>query len=507
MVDLQKGDVVKFKSREALEAEFGVDERGVIDCECKFLPEMWDEIDTNEVYVVDRIVRTSVFLEGMENNRRIYSTDCFILADFEETPLFEGAPRITRYANVSGRLKCTSACIAALFSPLTIPVKDKSYLDSYNYGLYDNHRVPILINHFNVREPIDEDTLNTNIFDVSNCVVLMKCEKFPEELPKSDFILYSDDELLVYRGTINSYGIVFKEERNDLIFKAYKAIMTSIAAPKIFEEGQDINEYLEFYKSYYEDVGEFLIKEKKARDIKEVCDQLKEKRRVSITNKISRIERYILELEDKIRMFATQLREERKNILYFDANYENTDDFCMLIKEAPNLRSVTLDGNRLAVEIVQPLLYWEDAWFEDNTRGITFENCPEWKQELLVEIFRNKTISVMIQQRVVLNADDGHINFSDVDEYNEGIPNPHHKYHNCWGDNESLISRALIEGDYATALNQTIAATASFNLSDGTVWGNFVRDELTDFADVKCLTIVETGEVISIKEYKDRKED
>lgn len=90
----------------------------------------------------------------------------------------------------------------------------------------------------------------------------------------------------------------------------------------------------------------------------------------------------------------------------------------------------------------------------------------------------------------------------------KGIPNPHHKYYNCWGDNQSNIVRALVDKDYITAITTAFAATSGLNISDTAVMEKFVNDELPyRYSDTPCLKNTATGELITINTYKRRFED
>ena len=97
---------------------------------------------------------------------------------------------------------------------------------------------------------------------------------------------------------------------------------------------------------------------------------------------------------------------------------------------------------------------------------------------------------------------------TDISEHSaqlKGIPNPHHKYYNCWGDNEPEIQCALADRKLDIAYAQIITAMVGINISDTAVMSKFVENELYTYRNVKCLRVKDTGEIITITEYKQRR--
>ena len=86
----------------------------------------------------------------------------------------------------------------------------------------------------------------------------------------------------------------------------------------------------------------------------------------------------------------------------------------------------------------------------------------------------------------------------------KGMFNPHHYYYNCWGDNQSLITRALSEHDYITAILQAFAAIAGINVTDTAVITQFVEREIPEFRNTPCIKVNTTNELITFTEYSRR---
>ena len=61
-----------------------------------------------------------------------------------------------------------------------------------------------------------------------------------------------------------------------------------------------------------------------------------------------------------------------------------------------------------------------------------------------------------------------------------GMPNPHHYYYSCYGDNTPAVVKAMQNGQYIAAYLQLKAAVGSFNWTDGPVASNFLN-AITEF--------------------------
>lgn len=133
-------------------------------------------------------------------------------------------------------------------------------------------------------------------------------------------------------------------------------------------------------------------------------------------------------------------------------------------------------------------------------------------QQLLKDIFINGSHTLMIQSGVTFNLNQPAVafvnplsvlNVMSVRELN-GMYNPHHYYYNCWGDNQSIIVRALSDHDYITAILQAFAAIAGINVTDTAVVNKFVERAIPEFRDTPCIRVNETDEIITFTEYSRR---
>lgn len=137
----------------------------------------------------------------------------------------------------------------------------------------------------------------------------------------------------------------------------------------------------------------------------------------------------------------------------------------------------------------------------------------QWIRNLIYDVFYKKTIKLKMTVGFSLNTSSGHIhgisasattnNVSLEDKI--GIPNPHHEFYDCWGDNIRNISKAIEEGNVMEACMCAYAATAGINLSDTSVFSKmlqYFRNAGSTTLNKPCI-ITEDGSVITLRQYKE----
>lgn len=99
-------------------------------------------------------------------------------------------------------------------------------------------------------------------------------------------------------------------------------------------------------------------------------------------------------------------------------------------------------------------------------------------KELMYEIFINQTLKIKICAAYQFNLAG---NVSGLSHYTFGeeckgyLPNPHIQNYSCMGNYSTVINRSLVEHDYITAIEQTIASAKSINFNDSIVMATFMR--------------------------------
>lgn len=495
MLKLYPGDVVAFKTWDQMEKEFGLKENGAIACACTFTPVMEKTIDRTRDYIVESVEEPTggsarwsyVFLKDF-NSQYIASSDMLVLKNGDVIPLFEEDVKLRMSPiKTEGRFPCTNDNVEALFYGFALPLKDEAYLNTARYGAYGANPASVKMS-FNVG---GEAFIRFSKVDTINKEGHYFCRTH-------NFIIDK---------TTSGYVVYYTEWSNEIIIEVYYRLAKEEKVPVILDPEKGISQYLKDCDVYLDEAKEFLREAKRRKDLKAACDAVKTRRKQAMIDRIEDVKDLIERKTDEIRRLSLDVRQLSKDLLFFENTSSETDDFCQMITTSENIKNVVVSGNDISITVTQPLLFWEDEDFEDNKDGDTFLDISEEKQKLLCDIFENRSIELLIEQQFVMNIETAKIRSTrDYVSNNAGIPNPHHYYFNCWGDNEYHISKAIASGDLVTALSQAIAATASFALSDGTVWGKFINTELREFSDYCCLKDTTTGEIMTIEEYLEREE-
>lgn len=80
----------------------------------------------------------------------------------------------------------------------------------------------------------------------------------------------------------------------------------------------------------------------------------------------------------------------------------------------------------------------------------------------------------------------------------DAIPNPHHRYYDCLGENSVNANDFMIRGDFYGALCTIMYATSGINLADDAVWDKFNSKDIKNlidgcYKDIKCFYNQELG--------------
>lgn len=249
-----------------------------------------------------------------------------------------------------------------------------------------------------------------------------------------------------------------------------------------------------------------------------LISNLSEKKLRVYKAEITAAEDHITMLYNEIETATRALNEKKgKYLLYLTREEDkHAKDLVTFLKSCDkNITALKIENNiTLTVVYHTTLMYYDpellDHYFH-STRGNIVTEAAEWKQQLMKDIFMEQKYKLHIESTIAINLSENSFRYAPLEYYVEtearvGIPNPHHKYFNCWGDNESRIRRAISNADYITALTTAFAAMSGLNLSDTAVVNKFLSEELyyADYANTPCLEDTETGELISIMEYERR---
>ena len=336
----------------------------------------------------------------------------------------------------------------------------------------------------------------------------------------------------IYRNdteTCTNYVILNNMDTPTVVFKIAAAIMMNMN-----HFGDDTERFAQAWLSgngdtictlvenYYKEYKEYKINKQREEALEAMCKAMVVDRSNEFRNRIDEIQHNIDMLFAKISEYSESLDKAKGEFLLY--TLENEEDKGEELRNfiascGDKISHIRFSNNKLYLVYRTSLIYFEPEMLEryfESTRDNCVNTAYSAKQQLLKDIFINQTYELLIESGACLNLGNNSVCWTDPinllpNGYDAmvGIPNPHHIYYNCWGDNQSNIVRALRDKDYITAILTTFAAISGLNIADSAVIEKFVRQELenTAFRNIRCLKNKETGELININQYIRRYED
>ena len=238
------------------------------------------------------------------------------------------------------------------------------------------------------------------------------------------------------------------------------------------------------------------------------------------SGELQRIENNIRDKEEAIRQAYAQIDQMYTHLREFQAQYvlKLTEDVSaaeeqlktFLMSSRAHFRYIEYSTHRKQLSFVYEtaLIYFDQNAYDiyaRSTRPNMVTTATHAIKSLLDDIFVTHMIKMHFVSGVQLNMETGDIRYLDPtstpDTVIDGLPNPHHKHYNCFGDNVSQLRQAIRNKDYVSAILQAESAIAGINIADAAVFRKFVEEDLAYLTDIPCLEVAATGERITIEEY------
>ena len=238
------------------------------------------------------------------------------------------------------------------------------------------------------------------------------------------------------------------------------------------------------------------------------------------------IESNIRDKEEAIRQGYVQIDQMYARLKELQAQYvlKLTEDTSaaeeqsktFLMSSRDHFRYIEYNARRKQLNFVYEtaLIYFDQNAYDiyaRSTRPNMVTRAEPAIKSLLNDIFVTRMIKMHFVSGVQLNMETGDIRYLDPysvpDTVVDGLPNPHHRHFNCFGDNVSQLRRAVRNKDYVSAILQAESAIAGINIADATVFRRFIENDLTCSTAIPCLEVAATGERITIEEYIRRYND
>ena len=283
----------------------------------------------------------------------------------------------------------------------------------------------------------------------------------------------------------------------------------------LLESYTDITKHNKSYEKFVEVFNKAW--EKSTLDISELLDvlvpdyaeklnkEIKEKRKAAIENTIKNLHKFGAidfegeksELNGKISAYEqilTGLYQQLNDLIvketgvkYLHQNEsESFKDTADLLKRQNTLFDISdISQKSICIGIKTTLKFWDSKEY-DNCRNAYFANYKDYELYYMDKIWKTKEIKIHMVEFVRCNLDNCTINFKQVNDADytyenyadmnlltSGIPNPHHAFYNCWGDNKTPILKYLANNDLYEAIQQIISAVSTINIVDNAVFAKF----------------------------------
>lgn len=327
----------------------------------------------------------------------------------------------------------------------------------------------------------------------------------------------TDNKMFVILNNVDTPAFIFKLGAALLTtYQKFGNKTNEIAEKYLTGDGTEVYRTIhEYYAEYEAHAQERVLLEA----LNTMTTAIYENRERDLIRLIEDTQRSIDDMYRRISEYTERLNTHKANYLLFkltdeDARVQELKTF--LRNSYANITGLRAERGAIHIAYKTPLVFFEpDAMqrYFDSTRPNVVNGAPNWVQQLLKDLFINRTKQLLIETGAIISIENPQINYrnpasirTDVYAPREfsGIPNPHHHYYNCWGDNKPNILRALEEHDYVLAITQVFAAMGGLNLTDTPVMEKFIRNELREYKETPCIKDVATGEVITMNEFERR---
>lgn len=157
-----------------------------------------------------------------------------------------------------------------------------------------------------------------------------------------------------------------------------------------------------------------------------------------------------------------------------------------IIKRHPHIKDYDVRDNQIILTFETPLLYFDkDTILKHITDRRHLYNKSSAIKKMYDALFINNTHTLYFTTDVIWDLQYNTINCRDQRSPNYDNPaytlraapytfsNPHMLFHNCWGSNAPVISKALAESQIDYAIELTNACLMSINVLDGIVMSEF----------------------------------
>ena len=175
------------------------------------------------------------------------------------------------------------------------------------------------------------------------------------------------------------------------------------------------------------------------------------------------------------------------------------------------LRYINVMNDNLQIIADTELMFFDATklkMYEQNPRS-DLNLAQAWVKALVEDVFKTKKAKLHMTAGFTINMVSGSLNALRAGTVNNdlftedartGIPNPHHEFYNCFGDNRTVCAELVQKGKLDEALMTMYAALGAINISDTAVFNKFLRSLGCDYYSLPY--IEKDGELLTPVQYK-----
>lgn len=201
-------------------------------------------------------------------------------------------------------------------------------------------------------------------------------------------------------------------------------------------------------------------------------------------------------------VYENLLNCQKQLSLYNDNDNDNAALIDMLTNNSA-ISDVKINKGDLEFVVCNPITqYDEDAFAEIlKSENSTINNMPSVGKDVLCWMVDGR-IDLLTECGICINLDNNSFDAHKTNLYGY-MPHPHLALFSCFGGFEVDIATALVEGNICYAIQLILTASQNLNFMDSTVMGRL--GDLLNEANYSCIMAKESGEVMTVDEWNERR--
>lgn len=201
-------------------------------------------------------------------------------------------------------------------------------------------------------------------------------------------------------------------------------------------------------------------------------------------------------------VYEKLLNCQKQLSLYNDNDNDNAALIDMLTNNSA-ISDVKINEGVLEFVVCNPITqYDEDAFAEIlKSENSTINNMPSVGKDVLCWMVDGR-IDLLTECKICINLNSNSFDACETNIYGY-MPHPHLALFSCFGGFGVDIATALVEGNICYAIQLILTASQNLNFMDSTVMSKL--GDLLNEADYSCIMDKESGEVMTVDEWNERR--